>query len=264
MTQQTILSIVIIILITSQLVCPFSNNFQILFQKHKSKNYRVIHSTINQEDQQYDSTISNIKRPMLKLFKTRKPKKEIVIEPSSSSHITSKFLPGSKSTPSTKDISFTKDKLSIRDQDLIDLFSNNNQPRSKPRHGVDYADYDIDDTEEDEDLTIPPSPTFRSGYISILGNPNVGKSTLINSILREKLCIVSPKPQTTRHGIYAIRTTNDSQMVFIDTPGVLNPVYSLQKRMKTAINANVWDNDIILIVSDVFGEEIVDPFIMTK
>ena len=72
---------------------------------------------------------------------------------------------------------------------------------------------------------------FRSGYIAILGRPNVGKSTLLNQILGEKVAIVSPKPQTTRNRITGIRTTDDSQIVFIDTPGIHQGHSLMNRRM---------------------------------
>src|SRR5581483_4805918 len=64
------------------------------------------------------------------------------------------------------------------------------------------------------------APAFHSGYVAILGRPNVGKSTLLNRILGEKVAIVSPKPQTTRNRVSGIRTTEKSQIIFIDTPGI--------------------------------------------
>ncbi len=70
---------------------------------------------------------------------------------------------------------------------------------------------------------------FKSGFVTILGNPNVGKSTLINKLLGQKLCIVTPKPQTTRHRIFGILTEPNYQIIFSDTPGVIeNPGYKLQ------------------------------------
>jgi GTPase len=75
------------------------------------------------------------------------------------------------------------------------------------------------------------APQFRSGYIAILGRPNVGKSTLLNQILGEKVAIVSPKPQTTRNRITGIRTTDASQIVFIDTPGIHQGHSLMNRRM---------------------------------
>ncbi len=78
---------------------------------------------------------------------------------------------------------------------------------------------------------------FRSGFISIIGRPNVGKSTLLNEILKEKLAIISNKPQTTRNRILGIRNTEQSQMVFIDTPGIHKPKNRLNEIMvKTAVD----------------------------
>lgn len=92
--------------------------------------------------------------------------------------------------------------------------------------------------------------SFKSGYVSIIGAPNVGKSTLLNTILGQKLAIVTPKPQTTRNQIRGIVTTDTYQIIFVDTPGVMKPKYRLQSEMvKTAYGA-LGDADVVLFVVD--------------
>ncbi|MCY3741257.1 MAG: GTPase Era [Candidatus Poribacteria bacterium] len=92
---------------------------------------------------------------------------------------------------------------------------------------------------------------FKSGYVSIIGAPNVGKSTLLNAILGQKLAIVTPKPQTTRNQIRGILTTDTHQIIFVDTPGLMTPKYRLQSEMvKTAYSA-LGDADVVLFVIDV-------------
>jgi GTP-binding protein Era len=89
---------------------------------------------------------------------------------------------------------------------------------------------------------------FRSGYVSIIGQPNVGKSTLLNSILGEKVAIVTPKPQTTRNRILGIKTIPDAQIIFIDTPGIHRPQHKLGETMvKTAVGA-LHEVDVILFM----------------
>ena len=91
---------------------------------------------------------------------------------------------------------------------------------------------------------------FKSGYVSIIGAPNVGKSTLLNTILGQKLAIVTPKPQTTRNQIRGIVTTDTYQIIFVDTPGLMTPKYRLQSEMvKTAYGA-LGDADLVLFVID--------------
>lgn len=89
---------------------------------------------------------------------------------------------------------------------------------------------------------------FRSGYVSIIGQPNVGKSTLINCVLGEKIAIVSPKPQTTRSRIIGVKTVPDAQIIFIDTPGIHRPRHKLGETMvRTAVDA-LNEVDIILFM----------------
>lgn len=89
---------------------------------------------------------------------------------------------------------------------------------------------------------------FHSGYVSIIGRPNVGKSTLLNSILGEKIAIVTPKPQTTRNRIMGIKTLPDTQIIFMDTPGIHKPKHRLGETMvKTALEA-LSEVDIILFM----------------
>ena len=89
---------------------------------------------------------------------------------------------------------------------------------------------------------------FRSGYVSIIGRPNVGKSTLLNSILGEKIAIVTPKPQTTRNKIMGIKTLPDAQIIFIDTPGIHRPRHKLGETMvRTALKA-LNEVDVILFM----------------
>jgi len=92
--------------------------------------------------------------------------------------------------------------------------------------------------------------TFKSGYVSIIGEPNVGKSTLLNAMIGEKLAIVTPKPQTTRNQISGIVTTERYQIVFLDTPGVVTPKYRLHDEMvKTAYGA-IRDADLVVYMVD--------------
>lgn len=93
---------------------------------------------------------------------------------------------------------------------------------------------------------------FKSGYVAIVGKPNVGKSTLINDFLGCKLSIVTPKPQTTRKKIMGVLTKDDYQIVFYDTPGIMEPKYNLQEYMvKEAYNA-IEGMDVILYIAEPF------------
>lgn len=90
----------------------------------------------------------------------------------------------------------------------------------------------------------------RSGFVNIIGNPNVGKSTLMNALVGEKLSIVTAKAQTTRHRIMGIVNGEDWQIVYSDTPGILKPNYRLQQNMMKFVDGAIGDADIILYVTD--------------
>jgi GTP-binding protein Era len=91
----------------------------------------------------------------------------------------------------------------------------------------------------------------RSGFVNILGNPNVGKSTIMNALVGEKLSIITSKAQTTRHRIMGIVNGDDFQIVYSDTPGILRPVYKLQEAMMGFVNSALTDADLILYVTDI-------------
>ena len=93
--------------------------------------------------------------------------------------------------------------------------------------------------------------SHRSGFVNILGNPNVGKSTIMNALVGEKLSIITSKAQTTRHRIRGIVNGADFQIVYSDTPGILKPKYKLQETMMNFVNIALSDADLILYVTDV-------------
>jgi GTP-binding protein Era len=91
---------------------------------------------------------------------------------------------------------------------------------------------------------------FRSGYAALIGRPNAGKSTLLNRIVGEKIAAVSNKPQTTRHKIQGIYTTETGQVVFVDTPGVHKPGYLLNRRMMAAVHDALLSVDVVVLMRD--------------
>jgi GTP-binding protein Era len=91
----------------------------------------------------------------------------------------------------------------------------------------------------------------KAGYVSILGLPNVGKSTLLNALLGQKISIVNEKPQTTRKRILGILSEENYQVIFLDTPGILKPNYLLQEKMMDDVNRSIHDADIFLLMVDV-------------
>jgi GTP-binding protein Era len=99
---------------------------------------------------------------------------------------------------------------------------------------------------------------FRSGFVSIIGRPNAGKSTLLNALVGQKVAIVADKPQTTRTSIQGVATTEDAQIVFVDTPGIHKADSPLNKRLMDTVRAALEERDLLLFVADAsreFGEE---------
>ena len=92
---------------------------------------------------------------------------------------------------------------------------------------------------------------MKSGFVNIFGKPNAGKSTLLNALMGEKLAIVSPKVQTTRHRIKGILTNSDYQIIFSDTPGIIEPKYKLHEKMMQAVKGSLEDADIALLIVDI-------------
>ena len=118
-------------------------------------------------------------------------------------------------------------------------------------------------------LSTPTSHPHRSGFLSLIGAPNMGKSTLLNALLSQNLCTVTPRPQTTRHAILGVLTSTDSdqpcQLCFRDTPGVIGePAYKLQEGMMEAVKGAFVDSDVILVVTDLFGTIIPDDVLFQK
>jgi GTP-binding protein Era len=93
---------------------------------------------------------------------------------------------------------------------------------------------------------MPDHKLFRAGYITILGRPNVGKSTLLNRLLDFRLSIISPRPQTTRRRIMGIMNKTNLQIIFLDTPGLLDPKYKFQQVMNNFIQSSIADADVLL------------------
>src|ERR671916_1883827 len=92
---------------------------------------------------------------------------------------------------------------------------------------------------------------MKAGFVNIFGKPNAGKSTLLNVLMGEKLAIVSPKVQTTRHRIKGIITEKDYQVIFSDTPGIIEPKYKLHEKMMQAVKTALEDADLALLLIDI-------------
>jgi GTP-binding protein Era len=94
----------------------------------------------------------------------------------------------------------------------------------------------------------------KAGFVSIIGKPNAGKSTLMNALVGEKMSIITPKAQTTRHRILGIVNGDDYQIVFSDTPGIIKPHYALHESMMHQVEGSIVDADLILLVTDIYEE----------
>ncbi len=101
--------------------------------------------------------------------------------------------------------------------------------------------------------------THKAGFVNIVGNPNVGKSTIMNALVGEKISIITQKMQTTRHRIKGIVSGDDFQIVYSDTPGILKPSYKLQETMMKFVDSALIDADIILFVTDVIEKPDKNP-----
>lgn len=103
------------------------------------------------------------------------------------------------------------------------------------------------------------SSPHKAGFVSIIGCPNVGKSTLMNALVGERLSIITAKAQTTRHRIMGIVNGENYQLVFSDTPGIIKPLYKLQEKMMQFVVGAFQDADVFLLITDVFEDIQLDP-----
>lgn len=103
--------------------------------------------------------------------------------------------------------------------------------------------------------------SHKSGFVNIIGKPNVGKSTLLNALMGQDLSVVTPKAQTTRHRIKAILNGDDYQIVFSDTPGIMKPAYKLHERMLHAVDETLTDADLVLYVTELKDRTISDDLL---
>jgi GTP-binding protein Era len=104
----------------------------------------------------------------------------------------------------------------------------------------------------------------KSGYVTILGLPNAGKSTLMNALLGQKLSITTSKPQTTRKRILGILSEENYQVIFLDTPGILKPGYLLQEKMMKAVENSLKDADVIILIADVIEDPTGDKLLKNE
>ena len=103
-----------------------------------------------------------------------------------------------------------------------------------------------------------------SGFVNIIGNPNVGKSSLLNALIGEKLAIINAKAQTTRHRIFGIYNDEEYQIVFSDTPGVIKPAYKMQESMMGFVKEALVDADVFLFMAELGDREFKDERVLEK
>ena len=103
----------------------------------------------------------------------------------------------------------------------------------------------------------------KSGFVTIIGNPNVGKSTFLNKIIGENISIISKKAQTTRHRLLGILNEDDFQIVFTDTPGIINTKYELQNAMMNFVKNSLQDSDVIIYIVSNEKKDILNEAILT-
>lgn len=119
----------------------------------------------------------------------------------------------------------------------------------------DFLNEDDDELELQDEITLEPKVSkpiaeHRSGYVALIGRPNAGKSTLMNALVGSRLSIVTHKAQTTRNRVIGILSDEDSQIIFLDTPGIIEPKYKLQEVMMGYVTKSVDDADLVLLLVD--------------
>ena len=107
----------------------------------------------------------------------------------------------------------------------------------------------------------PEIKPHRAGFVSIIGKPNVGKSTLMNALVGERLSIVTSKAQTTRHRILGILNGEDFQLIYSDTPGIIQPKYELHNAMMSFVYSSLEDADVVLFVTDIYEKHDEEPVV---
>jgi GTP-binding protein Era len=107
----------------------------------------------------------------------------------------------------------------------------------------------------------PEIKPHRAGFVSIIGKPNVGKSTLMNALVGERLSIVTSKAQTTRHRILGILNGDDFQLIYSDTPGIIQPKYELHNAMMSFVYSSLEDADVVLFVTDIYEKHDEEPVV---